>query len=540
MFSKTILLIMAMGAASLQAQTPDTVYLYETIVKHDTLITRDTLYVHDTLFLDHTRREKADRQHHKMHFPTRVREFPTVKGDDLFQGLHIGYTGQFDLMMPAKLTNNESLSSIPGVGGHVGLELSYHFDKWFGVSAALNYGTTGAMRVHYIERTNIYRWEMDLTLDEPIPSENRKRYAIYSTGISMPIKFEFHYPVSPKAWVVADAGLRLRMPLSTFVNGYNKKHDNKDAWVGLTVNIDTSSLTPYSALTLQPDFINRNIFNVDILASVGMYFRLPNNDLFRWNIGFNAALADFSRGHYTYRLYDNVHRYGFWDCVKTINGEYRLRNDHFYAQIAYIHTLHNAKQKRETAQYALKNGNEKLYKHEFKIEASYLLAMRTLQLPWIHFPTGDEESEEYIGKLTPIFSACYHYRVAPWFWIGVSTNYSYYNKIIKVRYSWNGPLCEVGSRSYHLLGIMPDIRFSYLNRPHVTLYSALSAGVDVHISGKYEGDKQYKDYYPDQLFYSAVHATLFGVKAGGKHWFGSFELGVGYKGVVSAGVGYEF
>ena len=313
---------MAMGAASLQAQTPDTVYLYETIVKHDTLITRDTLYVHDTLFLDHTRREKADRQHHKMHFPTRVREFPT----------------------------NESLSSVPGVGGHVGLELSYHFDKWFGVSAALNYGTTGAMRVHYIERTNIYRWEMDLTLDEPIPSENRKRYAIYSTGISMPIKFEFHYPVSPKAWVVADAGLRLRMPLSTFVNGYNKKHDNKDAWVGLTVNIDTSSLTPYSALTLQPDFINRNIFNVDILASVGMYFRLPNNDLFRWNIGFNAALADFSRGHYTYRLYDNVHRYGFWDCVKTINGEYRLRNDHFYAQIAYIHTLHNAKQKRETAQ----------------------------------------------------------------------------------------------------------------------------------------------------------------------------------------------
>jgi hypothetical protein len=356
----------------------------------------------------------------------------------------------------------------------------------------------------------------------------------------MPIKFEFHYPVSPKAWVVADAGLRLRMPLSTFVNGYNKKHDNKDAWVGLTVNIDTSSLTPYSALTLQPDFINRNIFNVDILASVGMYFRLPNNDLFRWNIGFNAALADFSRGHYTYRLYDNVHRYGFWDCVKTINGEYRLRNDHFYAQIAYIHTLHNAKQKRETAQYALKNGNEKLYKHEFKIEASCLLAMRTLQLPWIHFPTGDEESEEYIGKLTPIFSACYHYRVAPWFWIGVSTNYSYYNKVIKVRYSWNGPLCEVGSRSYHLLGIMPDIRFSYLNRPHVTLYSALSAGVDVHISGKYEGDKQYKDYYPDQLFYSAVHATLFGVKAGGKHWFGSFELGAGYKGVVSAGVGYEF
>ena len=534
----TFLLIVGMG--SLFAQQPDTLYLYETVVEHDTLFTRDTLYVHDTLHLTYVQQDNSDKERHRAHKSGKKNhENPTQ--EELFQGIHIGYTAQFDLMMPAK-TGDEMLVSVPGVGGHVGLELSYHFAKWFGVSAALNYGTTGAFRVHYIERTNIYRWESDLTLDNPIPSESRKRYAIYSTGISMPIKFEFHYPISSKAWVVADAGVRLRMPKSTFIDGYDKDYSSRDSWIGQTVNIDVSTLTPFSSLTLQPSFIDRNIFNVDILASVGMYFRLRNNDLFRWNIGFNAALQDFSRGHYTYGLYDNVHRYGFWDCVGIESGEYRLRNHHFYAQIAYIHTLHNSKQKQETAPYALKNGNEKIYKHEFKLEVSGGLTMRRLQLPWGHVPNGAERSYESTHYLMyPIISACYHYRVTPWFWIGISTNYSYYSQDIHIRYGHDiFDLRVEGTKTYHLWGILPDIRFSYLNRPHVTLYSALSAGIDFHIPGKYEGNPMYQNYYPDPLLYSAFQVTLFGVKAGGKHWFGSFELGAGYKGIAAAGVGYEF
>ena len=34
--------------------------------------------------------------------------------------------------------------------------------------------------------------------------------------------------------------------------------------------------------------------------------------------------------------------------------------------------------------------------------------------------------------------------------------------------------------------------------------------------------------------------TAFGVRAGGEHLFGSFELGVGIKGFASAGIGYAF
>jgi hypothetical protein len=39
---------------------------------------------------------------------------------------------------------------------------------------------------------------------------------------------------------------------------------------------------------------------------------------------------------------------------------------------------------------------------------------------------------------------------------------------------------------------------------------------------------------------SAFQLTAFGVKAGAKHWFGSFEAGFGIKGIVNLGVGYEF
>ncbi|MBO7491163.1 MAG: hypothetical protein J6T59_01850, partial [Bacteroidales bacterium] len=53
------------------------------------------------------------------------------------------------------------------------------------------------------------------------------------------------------------------------------------------------------------------------------------------------------------------------------------------------------------------------------------------------------------------------------------------------------------------------------------------------LSGEINGD-----YSPTQ--FSTLHVTLFGVKAGWKHLFGSLELGAGYKGLGSIGIGYEF
>ncbi len=267
-----LFLLMLVGMDLLWAQQADTLYIYETIIEHDTLINRDTLFVHDTVHLfqtpteksdkDHRQKQKSDRKHHE--------ESPIL--EELFQGFHLGYIGQFDLMMPAQLTEDSRLMSVPRVGGHAGLEFSYHFARWFGVSAALNYGTTGALRLKFY-------WQ------EGNP-ETIKRNYLYGTGLSMPVKFEFHYPISPKAWAVVDAGVRIRMPWNTFIHGYDRDHSE----LGENNSSDYSEqLSEDNPLILNYNYIDRDILNLDILAGVGMYFRLRNNDLLRWNVGLKCC-----------------------------------------------------------------------------------------------------------------------------------------------------------------------------------------------------------------------------------------------------------
>ena len=95
---------------------------------------------------------------------------------------------------------------------------------------------------------------------------------------------------------------------------------------------------------------------------------------------------------------------------------------------------------------------------------------------------------------------------------------------------------------------MPSLRFSYLNRPHITLYSGLDIGLLIVrrtpelIMNSDIGvllDQTCLPHNRTDVF-SAFHLTAFGVKAGAKHWFGSFELGAGIKGFANLGVGYEF
>ena len=526
MYRKILSLIVTMAATCLFAQSTDTIYMYETLIEHDTLVTRDTTYIHDTIHLAYHKQKSIAKKGHREKKNGRKELENSPLQEELFQGLHIGYTGQFDLMMPAQVTEDPHLMGVPYVGGHAGLEFSWHFARWLGVSAALNYGTTGALRFKY-------EWQ-DGNL------ETIKRNYTYGTGLSFPVKFEFHYPVSPNAWVVADAGVRIRMPWNTFIYGYNPDHSDLDSEYHLQY---VESLSEDNPLILNYNYIDRDILNLDILTGVGMYFRLRNNDLFRWNVGYNIALREFAIGSFTHRIYNTINDLlPPDDPYEDILGEFSLRSHFFYAQVAYIHTFSKSKHRSETAPYALKYGNNKMYNHEFKLEVSDWFGVLFMQTHWLHFPTGSEESYDSPKKVSPVISGSYYYRVTPWFWVGLSMNYAHYTKNIKVRYAWDDPsaMRVEGTRTYHLLGIMPGIRFSYFNRPHVTLYSGLSVGVDLHISGKYEGGETYKDYYPDPLFYSAFQATLFGVKAGGKHWFGSFELGAGYKGIAALGVGYEF
>ena len=94
-----------------------------------------------------------------------------------------------------------------------------------------------------------------------------------------------------------------------------------------------------------------------------------------------------------------------------------------------------------------------------------------------------------------------------------------------------------------LLSLMPSVRFNYLNRPWVRLYSGVDLGVGYLLSGssstsgskdgEEESDKR------NNNFMFAFNVTAFGVNVG-KKFYGLFELNMGYDAIVKVGIGARF
>ncbi|MBR3551093.1 MAG: hypothetical protein IKO09_03750, partial [Bacteroidales bacterium] len=215
-----------------------------------------------------------------------------VLHDSPFNGFHFGYTLEADIVHPVEMisctTAKKSFSSVR-FGGRLGLECSYHFADYFGVSAALDYGYIG-----------------------------RDKSSIFCPyyGLSMPLKFEFHYPVTDKLWVTANAGVQLRMPWETFVYGYdpNGGQTNINLWyIGNPVYY-----TDYC--------YNRWVFYADLMVDAGIYYQLPNQDYLRFLAGLNIATTDFARGGVEPYSIGYEELYAF------------QRNHYLYGQIAYLHS----------------------------------------------------------------------------------------------------------------------------------------------------------------------------------------------------------
>lgn len=122
----------------------------------------------------------------------------------------------------------------------------------------------------------------------------------------------------------------------------------------------------------------------------------------------------------------------------------------------------------------------------------------------------------------------YRFRLLKWLWLGGDISYCGYFGTSKDIYSGE-PVYRLRE---HMLCIMPAIRFSYLNREHVTLYSGLASGLKIGFSNV----QNRKDTYVKLPF----QLTLFGVSAGSQQWFGFAEIGVGNEGFAKAGFGYRF
>lgn len=430
----------------------------------------------------------------------------SVLHDSPFNGFHFGYTAEAEIVHPIELidvTTGKEIYTRPRLGGRVGLEFSYHFADYFGVSAALDLGIQGLSMV------------------------GLKDYF----GVSMPLKFEFHYPLADKLWITANVGTQIRMPWRTFLYGFdgsrgsNESSDNSD---------------DFQQIGYQNYVYNRNVFYADIMTDVGVYFQLPSQNYLRFLVGLDIATTDFAQGYVSHHQYDGK-QYMF------------QRNHYLYFQIAYLHGF--SKQRAIKQAQPHWNDDKSFYRHEFRLGVSDHFGFLGR---WAHQYTTLDYGGEQVRTtstdyhFTPVVSLDYHYRAAKWFWLGLSTSYSFMKEKLYVGNVVSPDAFHWDCKEHHFL-IMPSLRFSYLNRPHVTLYSGVAVGLLINRGNRYYGDLSTLPEFapaawgfvpaelPDHTSAgSAFQLTAFGVKAGAKHWFGSFEAGVGIKGIVNLGVGYEF
>ena len=213
---------------------------------------------------------------------------------------------------------------------------------------------------------------------------------------------------------------------------------------------------------------------------------------------------------------------------------------------------------------------DNLYRHEIKLEVCdpYLLALFDRYFVYV-YPRGmspavyrDKNLLGFSYHISPVYSLSTHFRVNKWFWFGVMVGYAHlddiesrspllndaHNQGVEPRETNTGPICL---RRYNVFTLMPELRFSYLNREHLTLYSGISIGI-TKFYGKFtilnvEEEGPIHPYFPSghegnraPTLFASAHVTLIGAKLAWKHWFASMELGAGFKGIGTVGVGYDF
>ncbi len=137
---------------------------------------------------------------------------------------------------------------------------------------------------------------------------------------------------------------------------------------------------------------------------------------------------------------------------------------------------------------------------------------------------------------TPTLNFEYRYRFAKWFWFGFAISYVDIFKQYKDRVTQETLL----KTNMNYISIMPSVRFSWLNKKYITLYSGLSLGC-TFVTGK----EYWPDLPKDNIVYDPFdfgfcgQLTAVGIQ-GGKNWYGFAEVGFGHQGFVKAGFGYKF
>ena len=123
----------------------------------------------------------------------------------------------------------------------------------------------------------------------------------------------------------------------------------------------------------------------------------------------------------------------------------------------------------------------------------------------------------------------YEYRFRKWFSAGVA--FTYYGEYGTTYSNLDNTL--LSKNRVHRMGLMPEVRFTWLNRRWVRMYSSLAMGVSFGVT---RGDV---GYYGRRVSF-AGHLAPLGITVG-RSLFGFAELGgIGMNGALMLGIGYRF
>lgn len=130
----------------------------------------------------------------------------------------------------------------------------------------------------------------------------------------------------------------------------------------------------------------------------------------------------------------------------------------------------------------------------------------------------------------------YYYQVKWWCQVGVKATFE---NARTTRYTDTTQLVVSEKSDLSICSLMPSVRFTYLNRPWVRLYSGIDLGIGFVLNQKrtYTADAQSDPGSAQAIF--AFNITPIGVNVG-KRFFGMFETNIGLDSFVKVGIGARF
>jgi hypothetical protein len=264
-----------------------------------------------------------------------------------FRGFHLGATWQGEVVQKCNMTPLAGDYEYPPVplntfGWELGLEISYHFAKYFGVSLGFNYGTAAAWNYKYYMTGGLTLYNYankpyisEAGYDGPIGYGYPKHRECF-----FPLKLEFHFPLCRNLYFVSDIGIKIKgLPLypEEISTGYSATYSE-----GFSVKIADSNHNIVSVEFFEVAgrrYEDDLKVNVDFVIGAGLYYQMPHGDLLRLTMGANLAFKDWISGYYAYWLHDTY-------------GTFSVRHSFIYAQLSYIHTFNY-----EKARHWLKRNN---------------------------------------------------------------------------------------------------------------------------------------------------------------------------------------